>query len=101
MPVMPASASAVITALALQRTTHSLVSVRKLSMGGWLIWTPMKMAPAAAAQRPAAGGRGWAVMFMSRPLGVRCRAGVSGDERDVRDPHGEATSPRDVTGVVI
>src|SRR3954453_16209407 len=54
MPVMPASARAVITALAVQRTTHSLVSVRKLSKGGWLIWTAMKMAPAAAAAMPAA-----------------------------------------------
>ncbi len=54
MPVMPASASAAMTILARSRTTHWVVSVVKLSIGGWLIWTAMKMAPATAAAAPAA-----------------------------------------------
>ena len=64
-----------MTALAVQRITHSLVSVRKVSVGGWLIWTAMKMAPAAAAQTPAArvrlrGGDGHGWLLGPGPGGV-------------------------------
>src|SRR5438477_358126 len=54
MPVKPASARTVIRTFAVSRTAISAVTRCATSAGGWLIWTPMKMAPAAAAHRPAA-----------------------------------------------
>ncbi len=39
-----------MTALAVWRTNQSVVVTEATVMGGWWIWTPMKMAPATAAQ---------------------------------------------------
>ena len=90
-----------MTILAQLRATHWVVSVVKVSVAGWLIWTAMKMAPATAAAAPAALMRPVAVMFMSgllvRPVPDR----VSGDVVDARSRVGEATSHDDVTGLVI
>jgi hypothetical protein len=57
MPVMPISARTVIRTFALSRMASSVVVMWATSAGGWPIWTPTKMAPAAAAQRPAAAVR--------------------------------------------
>src|SRR5450432_877926 len=83
MPVMPARARAPMTALAVQRSTHSLVSVRKLSVGGCLICTATKMAPAAAAQMAAAWVRLRVVTVMAGSL-FPVRAGCPGNVRDGR-----------------
>ena len=64
MPVKPISARTHIRAFAVSRTAISVVTTCATSAGGWLIWTPMKMAPAAAAQRPAVAVRRLAVRFM-------------------------------------
>ena len=65
MPVMPARASAIMTILAVSRTTHWWVSVVKVSAAGWPIWTAMKMDPATAAATPADLVRPVAVMGMA------------------------------------
>ena len=54
-----------MTTLAVPRTAHSVVATEATSMGGWLIWTPTKMSPAAAAAMPAARVRVVGVMVMS------------------------------------
>ena len=99
MPVMPASASATMTLLAISRVTHWVVSVVKVSVAGCLIWTAMKMDPATAAAAPAALVRPVAVMVMTAPAPGAGR--VSGDVMDARSRGGEATSHDDVTGLVI
>src|SRR4051794_2898473 len=101
MPVIPASANAAITALALLRTAHWVVSAEAATIGGCLIWTAMKMPPATAAATPAARVRLAAVTFMADSLFLLWPDGVSGDVRNDRKRHGEVTSPRDVTGLVI
>ena len=53
MPVKPISARTVIRTFADSRIAISVVTRWATSAGGCLIWTPMKMAPAAAAQGPA------------------------------------------------
>src|SRR5215207_7137893 len=75
---MTATARADITILAQLRTTHSVVSVVKDSVGGWLIWTAMKMLPATAAAAPAALVRLLVVTFMTGSFGL-APGGVSGD----------------------
>jgi hypothetical protein len=73
MPVMPASASAAMTTLAMLRTTQSVVVTDVTSMGGWLIWTAMNSSPAIAAEMPAARARLRVVMVMTGLLGPgRC-----------------------------
>ena len=59
-----------MTTLAQLRTTHSVVSAEATSIGGWLTWTAMKMAPAATAAAPAARVRAEEVMVMSSSLVV-------------------------------
>ena len=70
MPVKPTSARTHIRTFAVSRIGISVVTRCATSAGGWLIWTPMKMAPAAAAQRPAVAVRRLVVMFMPRNLGI-------------------------------
>ena len=60
------------------RIVISLVTRCATSAGGWLIWTPMKMAPAPAAQRPAIAGNRLLVMFTADSF-VSVPGGVSGD----------------------
>src|SRR6478735_4232562 len=99
MPVMPASARAAMTTLAVLRSAHSVVSTEETTIGGWLIWTVMKMAPATAAAAPAALVRPVAVTFMT---GSWFRVpGGSGDIQDARRRVGEATSHEDVTDMMI
>src|SRR4051794_38028948 len=100
MPVMPASASAAITVLATLRATHSVVSVVKVSVAGWLIWTAMKMDPATAAATAAALVRPVAVMFTTGSW-IPVPDEVSGDVVDARSRLGAGTSHDDVTGLVI
>ena len=68
---MPASARPFMTTFATLRSTQSALSTDETSMGGWAIWTPMKMAPATAAARPAARVRPAGVMVMTVLLGLR------------------------------
>ena len=79
----PASARMAIRIFAVSRIVISVVTRCATSAGGWLIWTPMKMAPAAAAQRPAAAKRRLVVMLMSHSF-VRCRAGCPAMNGTVR-----------------
>ncbi len=74
IPAMPASASTVITALALLRATQAEVSVVNESVGGWPTWTRTKMAPAATAAAPAALVRALLEICMTAP-GVLSRPG--------------------------
>ncbi len=65
---MPASASAAISTLNELRTAHSVVTTAARSEWGWLIWTPMKISPAAMAAAPADRVRVVGVMAMSVPV---------------------------------
>src|SRR5919106_2102247 len=67
MPVMPASASPHITSFRVLRMTTSVVAMEVVSMSGWPICTPMKIAPATTAQMPAAPLRRVVVMVMRPP----------------------------------
>ena len=73
----PTRASTAISTFRVSRTAISVVWIEVASRCGWLICTPMKRAPAAAAHRPAIAVRRLAVMFMSVSL-------VFGAERVVR-----------------
>ena len=57
------------------RTTHSVVATEATSMGGWLIWTAMKISPATAALTPAARVRPVVVMVMTDSWVPTGRAG--------------------------
>ena len=88
-----------MTTLAVLRSAHSVVSTEATTIGGWLIWTAMKMAPATAAAAPAALVRPAAVTFMTGSW--FWLPGGSGDIQDARRRVGEPTSHEDVTGMVI
>ena len=84
------------------RTNQSVVVTEATVMGGWWIWTPMKMAPATAAQTAAArvrlgggGGHCWAPWswVWIRVFPALSSNGTKGS--------GEPTSPGDVIEVVI
>src|SRR5829696_5136447 len=68
MPVMPASARAAISTFNELRTAHSVVVTALTSEGGWLIWTPMKISPAATAATAAPRKRVVGVMVISLPV---------------------------------
>src|SRR3712207_801719 len=92
---MPASAKATITIFRELRTAHSVVVTLLTSECGWLIWTPMKISPAATAATPAARKRVVDVMAMSGSLSGGpwraprvCLQGKKG--------RGDLTSPHDV-----
>ncbi len=53
MPVKPDSARRAIRTFAVSRSVISVVRRCATVADGWPIWTPMKIAPAVAAQRPA------------------------------------------------
>ena len=61
----PARASADITTLAVLRRTQPVVRAEAPTMGGWLIWTRTKMAPATAAAMPAVWPSREVVMVMA------------------------------------
>ncbi len=65
MPVKPASARTAIRTFAVSRSVISVVRRCATSADGWPIWTPMKIAPAAAAQRPAVAVRRLVVMVLT------------------------------------
>src|SRR4029453_1933516 len=98
MPVIPASASAHIRTLREFRMTSSAVVMEATSPCGWLMLTPMKIAPATAAQTPAAWVRRVAVIVMARFPSLGLGAGrMSDGVQDVRNRRGAGTSPHDVT----
>ena len=78
MPVMPTRARAAISTFSESRTSTSVVWMEVAFSCGWLIWTPMKMAPAAAAARPAHRVRRFGVMVMSGPFSGWSAAGAAG-----------------------
>ena len=78
MPVMPTSARAAISTFSELRTAHSVVSTEVTSEWGCLIWTPMKISPAAMAATPAARLRVAGVGVMSVAL-LLVRDGRRGD----------------------
>jgi hypothetical protein len=76
MPIKPTSARAHIRIFALIRTVISAVTTCATSAGGWSIWTPMKIAPATAAQSPAIAMKPWVVVVvLTSDSFARCRAG--------------------------
>ena len=81
MPVRPTSASAAISTLSESRTPISVVWIEMAFSCGWLIWTPMKIAPAAAAAMPAHRVRRFGVMVMSGPFSGWSVAGAAGIPR--------------------
>ena len=72
------------------RTTTSVVVIEVASRYGWLIWTPMKMTPAATAARPAHRVRRFGVMVMSGPFSGWSAAGAGG----YLEPRKERVRPR-------
>ena len=78
---MPASARAAISTFRELRTTHSVVVTEVTSEWGWLIWTPMKISPAATAAtagRPDEGGRCDGHVRSLSGWSVAVAAGMSG-----------------------
>ena len=65
---MPTRARAAISTFRELRTAHSVVVTAATSECGWLIWTPMKITPAATAATPADRMRVVGVMVMSVPV---------------------------------
>ena len=80
---MPTSASAAMTAFAVLRTTQSVLATEARSMGGWLIWTAMKISPATAALMPAARVRLVVVMVTTDSWVAAGRAGCPAMSRTV------------------
>src|SRR4030095_11506865 len=99
MPVMPASARAAISTFRELRTAHSVVSTFVTSECGWLIWTPMKISPAATAATPAARYSVLGVMVMSAPCRVGPRRSLRRYQQR-RKRQGDPASPHDVIGDV-
>ena len=62
---MPTRARAAISTFRELRTAISVVVMEVASRWGWLIWTPMKISPAATAATPADRVRVVGVMVMS------------------------------------
>ncbi len=81
MPARPTSARTHIRTFALSRIVISVVRRCATSAGGWLIWTPMKMAPAAAAHRPAISVKRRVVVVLTSDSFLSVPGGVSGDVR--------------------
>src|SRR4029453_8310039 len=79
MPAIPASASAHIRTLSEFRMTSSVVVMEARSTCGWLMLTPTKIAPATAAQTPAAWVSRVAVIAMARLLSPGLVAGRMSD----------------------
>src|SRR3954471_15196045 len=100
MPLMPATASAHIRTLKQSRMKTSVVVMVVRFSSGWPIWTPMKIAPAAAAAAPAARVRDEVVTVMAM-LPLEGRAGGSVMSMTVGSGLSEHTSPGDVTGSAI
>src|SRR5215217_2381473 len=99
MPVIPASASAAIRTFREFRMTSSVVVMEATSTCGSLMLTPMKIAPAAAAQTPAAWGEaGRRDRHGEVPFSLGLVAGrMSDGVQDGRNRRGAGTSPHDVT----
>src|SRR5438309_11735944 len=95
MPARPTSARAQNRTFAVMRIVISVLTRCVMSAGGCLIWTPMKMAPAAAAQRPAVAVRWSLLMFTADSFGLGAGRGVRRC-RQLRSRCGERTSHDDV-----
>src|SRR4051794_31894006 len=97
MPVMPTSARAAISTLNESRTVTSVLWIEMAFSCGWLIWTPMKMAPAATAARPAHRVSRFGVIVMSGTLLGLVRGRCRGGYLEGRKAQAVPASPHDVT----
>src|SRR4051812_50010622 len=102
MPLMPATASAHIRTLKQSRMKTSVVVIVVRFSWGWPIWTPMKMAPAAAAATPAARVRLVVVTVMAGSwASVWRRAGGPAMAMTVGSGGGGEKNPHEWTGVGV